>query len=295
MKNLLPMFRLRRRFGTVGHRRVSCFPLRVRSCPFVVGVSACGCAALERVMSGLFYNLGRRMGRAAVPAIRKGRWIWDGLTGNEEDALRAETSLGAALATEVRASTDPGLRVDTALVQDIGQRLAKEVSDRRRRWRVEVIVAEDANAMALPGGFLFMSHALLDLCERRREELAFVLGHEMAHVLLGHAWDRMINQSALRAASVVVARAGPLGPWLRQNGLQLLQSAHARDCEFEADREGRRLAGRAGYDPAGGVRLFGRLERFGGDPAGLGQYFASHPPAAERIAKLKRRGSEQGD
>jgi predicted Zn-dependent protease len=246
-------------------------------------------------MSGLFYNLGRRLGRAAVPAIRKGRWIWDGLTGNEEDALRAERSLGAALATEVRASTAPGLPADTALVQDIGCRLSKGVPDRRRRWRIEVIVADDPNAMALPGGFLFVSHALLDLCDRRREELAFVLGHEMAHVLLGHAWDRMINQSALRAASVVVARAGPLGPWLRQNGLQLLQSAHARDCEFEADREGLRLVVHAGYDSAGGVQLFRRLEGLGSDPAGLGQYFASHPPAAERMAKLKRLGPEQGD
>jgi predicted Zn-dependent protease len=151
-----------------------------------------------------------------------------------------------------------------------------------------VILAEEANAMALPGGFLFVSHSLVDLCERRREELAFVLGHEMAHVLLGHAWDRMINQSALRAASVIVTRAGPLGPWLRQNGLQLLQSAHARDCEFEADQEGQRLAVHAGYDPGGGARLFQRLEGFGDDRLGLGQYFASHPPAAERKAKLEK-------
>lgn len=243
-------------------------------------------------MSGLFYNLGRRMGRAAVPAIRKGRWIWDGLTGNEEDALRAERSLGAALATEVRASTEPGRPADTAWTQDIGLRLAKCLPDQRRRWRVEVIGAEEANAMALPGGFLFVSQPLLDLCGRRAEELAFVLGHEMAHVRLGHAWDRMVNQSALRAASVLVSRAGPLGPWLRQNGLQLLQSAHARDCEFEADREGWRLAAQAGYDPAGGIRLLRRLGGMPGDPAGLGQYFASHPPASERVAKLENLGPD---
>lgn len=238
-------------------------------------------------MSGLFYNLGRRLGRAAVPALRKGRWIWDGLTGDEDDALRAERSLGAALATELHEVMPPAPAADTQWVRGIGQRLARGVKDPRRSFRWEVVLGDEPNAMALPGGCVFASLSLIELCERREEEVAFVLGHEMAHILLGHTWDRMVNQSALQAASVLVSRAGPLGPWLRQNGVRLLQSAHARSCELEADAEGRRLAAQAGYDPDGAIRLLARLERLGSDPSALGQYFASHPAAAERIGRLK--------
>jgi len=49
-------------------------------------------------VSGLFYNIGRRLGRAAIPAIRKTKWIYDGLAGSEEEALQAESRLGTALA-----------------------------------------------------------------------------------------------------------------------------------------------------------------------------------------------------
>lgn len=243
-------------------------------------------------MSGFFYNLGRRLGRAAVPAIRKGRWVWDGLTGSEEDALRAEGALGSALALEFREVAGVGDAVDTALVQELVQRLARGVGDGRRRWRAEVVLGEEANAVALPGGFLFVSQGLVELSGRRREELAFVLGHEMAHVFLGHAWDRMINQSALDMASVLVSRAAPFGGWLRGQGMRLLRSAHARESEFEADREGMVLVRRGGYEVRGGVSLLRKLEgRVGG--GGIGEYFASHPPVSERCARLERQVREE--
>jgi Zn-dependent protease with chaperone function len=141
--------------------------------------------------------------------------------------------------------------------------------------------------MALPGGFVFISHSLVDLCERRPEELAFVIGHEMGHVIRGHAWDRMVNQTMLNAASVVILRAGVLGGWLRNSGMKLLQSAYARDCELEADELGLRLASAARFAPGGAIALLRRIERLAADPASLGQYFASHPPASERIARLE--------
>ncbi len=237
-------------------------------------------------MSGFFYNLGRRLGRAAVPAIRKGRWVWDGLTGSEEDAFRAEGALGSALALEFREVAGVGEVADTILVQELVQRLAAGVGGRRRGWRAEVVRGGEANAVALPGGFLFVSEGLMELSLRRREELAFVLGHEMAHVFLGHAWDRMINQSALDMASVLVSRA-PFGGWLRGQGMRLLRSAHARDSEFEADREGMVLVRRAGYDSRGGLALLRRFERGGVKGGVVGEYFSSHPPVAERCARLE--------
>jgi len=239
-------------------------------------------------VSGLFYNIGRQIGRAAVPVIRKTKWIYDGLAGDEEQALRAEKAMGSALAAEFRAVAQPVNDSEVvALVGGLSERLSACVRDKRRTFHCEVVQGDSRNAVALPGGFIFMSRSLVDLCERRPDELAFVIGHEMAHVIRRHAWDRMVNQAIVRAASVVTARAGVLGGWLRKGGLELLQNAHARNSELEADELGLRLAIAARFAPDGAIALLRRIERLGTDPSILGQYFASHPPASERIARLE--------
>jgi beta-barrel assembly-enhancing protease len=235
-----------------------------------------------------FYNLGRRLGYAAVPGIRRARWIWSSLTASDEEALRAENALGAALATELRATAGP---VDQPhalpLLRALALRLAAHCPSHRRTFQLELIQTNPANAIALPGGFIFLSLSLVDLCGRDPDELAFVIAHEMSHVILGHAWNRLLNETALKAAALVAGRAGPLGGWVRHRGLQVLQSAHARQGEFEADAYGLRLVGQAGFEPAGAFRLLQRLSPFDPDPSTLGPYLASHPPAAERLTRLR--------
>jgi beta-barrel assembly-enhancing protease len=240
-------------------------------------------------MSGFFYNLGRQIGRRAVPTIRKSGWIWKGLTGSEEEARRAERSLGEALIVEVRAATVPANDPEmSALVNEICHNLEQRLRAPHHQFHCEIISAGDPNAMALPGGFILVSDSLVALCERQPAELAFVIGHEMAHVVRGHAWDRTIQQVGLNAVSAVASPSGPVGTWLRQRGLQLLLSAHARDSELEADELGARLAAAAGYGTDGARSLLRRLQSLGPDTARLGQYFASHPPAADRLARLAR-------
>ncbi len=239
-------------------------------------------------MSGLFYNIGRRLGRAAIPAIRKTKWIYNGLAGSEDEALQAEAELGSALAVEMRAATQPA--TDPALapvVAELCQRLARYVRDKQRTFHCEVIHDESPNAMALPGGYIFIHDSLVDFCERRPDELAFVIGHEMAHIIRRHAWDRTLNEAVLKVASSVGRRAGVLGGWLRQNGMGILQSAYSRDHELEADELGLRLMVAAGFAPEAPISMFQRIERLGREPGIIGQYFASHPPAAERMEHLK--------
>jgi predicted Zn-dependent protease len=214
--------------------------------------------------------------------------MYDGLAGNEDEALRAEAGLGGALAAELRTTTQPANDpVLTSLVDDLCRRLAACVRDRRRSFHCEVIQAEVPNAMALPGGFVFVSNSLAELCERRPNELAFVIGHEMGHIVRGHAWDRMLNDAVLRMASSVGGRARILGNWLRQNGRTVLESAHSREREFEADEFGFHLAVAARFVPEGGLALLQRIERLERDPGVLGQYFSTHPPASERMVKLR--------
>jgi predicted Zn-dependent protease len=239
-------------------------------------------------MSQFFYNLGRHLGHKALPAIRKSKLIWDGVAGSEEEAFRAEVALGAEMAAELRATVEIlDDQPTTVSLDDICQRLAAHARDKRRVFRCALFRDSVPNAIALPGGLLFFSDSLLALCERRPDELAFVAGHEMSHVLLGHTWDRMINEAALRATSMATARLGQLGAWLRQQGITLLRSAHDRELEFKADELGFRLAEAAGFDPAGATDLLDRiLQRFP-DQGALGHYLASHPPARERAVRLQ--------
>jgi predicted Zn-dependent protease len=239
-------------------------------------------------VSHFFYNLGRHWGHKAVPVIRKSKLIWDGVAGSEEEAFRAEVALGTEMAAELRATV--GIIDDvsaTAGLDEICLRLATHARDKRRTFRCALFRDNIPNAIALPGGLLFFSDSLLALCEQHRDDLAFVAGHEMAHVLLGHTWDRMINEAALHAASMATARLGQLGAWLRQQGIALLRSAHERDLEFKADELGFRLAVAAGFDPSGALNLLGRIQEQNPDRNALGHYLASHPPASERSARLR--------
>ncbi len=239
-------------------------------------------------MSSFFFNLGRQLGRKAVPAIRKSKIIWDGLTGTEEEALRAEVRLGTEMAAELRATvewvTDPQA---AALASDICRRLAACVRNNRRTFSCELFHDPCPNAIALPGGFLFLSDSLLELCGRQPDELAFVVGHEMAHVLRGHAWDRMLNEAMLRALAAAASRVGQVGVWLRERGLELLRSAHSREQELDADELGLRLAMAAGFAADGAVLLLQRIGRLRPAPSAFGQYLASHPAPHERIARLQ--------
>jgi len=238
-------------------------------------------------MSGLFFEMGRKLGRAAIPAARQTKWVWTSLTGTEADSLRAETELGRAMAAQLRLTPGAaGSPADAALVQETCRRLSARLRSKARSFQAEVIRTGSPTALALPGGFVFVDVALLNLCERQADEVAFVVGHEMAHVIRGHAFDRFVTRIGLDVVSSLVSR-GALNPWLRQTGLQLLQSSYSQDKELEADELGARLAQAAGYQPAGAFRLLARLGQRQSAAGAPADWFSSHPPAAQRAANLK--------
>lgn len=239
-------------------------------------------------MAGWF----RQLGKLAGPKVRKGRWLWKSLTGSRDEVTEAERQMGADMAAEVRRQAPPETDADVnRLVETVGRRVAAAVADKTLRFQVEVVRSGEPNAFALPGGFVFVTRPLVELCERRPEELAFVVGHEMAHVIRGHALDRVLSDSATAAAARAMPGRGALGAWVRHVGVRALSAAYSRDRELGADALGARLAEAAGYGRDGAVRLLERLERLRreglAEALGLGGYFASHPPTAERIREVK--------
>jgi predicted Zn-dependent protease len=221
----------------------------------------------------------------AGPRIRKGKWLLQSLVGSEAEAIAAEYDVGRDLAAEVARQVHVEADGDTAaLVRQVGSRLAGCVANKKRKFAFAALDSGEPNAFALPGGFIYITRGLIELCQSDRDELAFVLGHEMAHVIRGHAIDRIVSDTAIQTLSRTAVVRGALGGWLKRVGVQFLQSAYSQDREFEADKLGVRLVRAARFDMAAPERLLRRLCDLDrqGRLTELSKYFASHPPIAER-------------
>jgi len=234
-----------------------------------------------------FYNLGRLAGRQ----IRKARWMWESVAGSEAAAIQAEHAVGRDMAVVVLEETprDPD-RTTQVLLDEIGEKLATVVRNRLHRFHVTLIGADRPTAFALPGGFIFVARALVHLCERNKDAIAFVLAHEMAHVIRRHAIERLLQQKVVSAVALVSPGQGALASWIRKVGFQGLERAYARDEEFEADELGLLLMRAAGFDPAGAIQALqclGDLDRTP-NTFGLNQYLSTHPPIEERVRRLRR-------
>jgi predicted Zn-dependent protease len=152
------------------------------------------------------------------------------------------------------------------------------------------------NAFALPGGHVVVGLGLINQM-KSEDELAFVLAHEIEHIDHYHAVERVQIEAQLHKVSLDAFAA------LAQIPLSLWQAGYSKDEEFEADREGLLLVASAGYSPRGAIDLLTRFVQLDREYVihadtptgefsqlaieGLMGYFRSHPPASERLARVK--------
>jgi len=242
-------------------------------------------------MGELFYNLGKMAG----PHIRKIKWIWQSAIGTEAHAIQKEYEVGQDLACEIRLQLEPEPNIETAqLLNKVGNSLSACVTNKLRKFSFEAVKGVEPNAFALPGGFIFVTTSMLELCECDQGELAFILGHEMGHIIRGHAINRIITNSAIAAGAKVTSAKNFLLDWLGKVGIKFLESAYSQDLEMEADTLGVRLVTVAGYNPRAPRKLFLRLSNLirSSKRSGLENYFSSHPPFDIRIRNIDRLTSE---
>ncbi len=236
-------------------------------------------------VSSLFYNMGKIAGKR----VRKAKWIWQSMTASEADIIKAENEVGRDLAHEIGNRLELDIEPQAGqMLNEVGRHLAACVANKLRTFNFKVIKDPKPNAFALPGGFIFVTGSLLELCDWNKDEIAFILGHEMAHVIRGHAMNRIITNSAIAVGARAAPIRGLLASWLGKVGVKFLESAYSQDMELEADKLGARLVAAAGYDSHAPKQLLSRLSELD-QPARqscLGNYFSSHPAFEIRIRNV---------
>lgn len=157
------------------------------------------------------------------------------------------------------------------------------------RWEVNLIGSKEVNAFCMPGGKIAFYTAILEKLQLNDDEVAMVMGHEMAHALREHSREQMAKNSATNIGLSLGAQLlglGDLGNLAAKMGSQLLSLRFSRSDESEADLVGLELAARAGYNPQAGVTLWRKMGEATGD-GGIG-FLSTHPTGPDRIRELER-------
>ncbi len=159
----------------------------------------------------------------------------------------------------------------------------------RWSWEVNVISSKDINAWCMPGGKIAVYTGLIERLQATDDELAAVMGHEIAHALREHGRERASQAAGqglvigvLAAVTGAPAGAGDLAQMILDYTFNLPNS---RTHEIEADRIGVELAARAGFDPRASISLWQKMQRAAG--GGPPQFMSTHPSHETRIADLQ--------
>ena len=157
------------------------------------------------------------------------------------------------------------------------------------KWEVQLIGSPQVNAFCMPGGKIAFYWGILSKLQLTDDEVAMIMGHEVAHALREHARERMAKTAATRIGANVVSSLlgfGSLGDAALGMGAQLLTLKFSRDDETEADLVGLELAARAGYDPESGISLWRKMMQANkGAPP---EFISTHPAGDSRIEDIQR-------
>jgi predicted Zn-dependent protease len=164
---------------------------------------------------------------------------------------------------------------------------------REWKWEINLIGSTQINAFCMPGGKIAFYHGILDKLQLTDDEVAMVMGHEIAHALREHARERMGKSEATNViASIGSALASAyfkvdpsVTDAVARQGANLLTLKFSREDETEADLVGMELAARAGYNPRSGVTLWQKMSAANkGAPP---QWLSTHPSGASRIKEIE--------
>ena len=156
------------------------------------------------------------------------------------------------------------------------------------QWEVNLLNSNQINAFCMPGGKIAFYTGILEQLKLTDDEVAMIMGHEVAHALREHARERMGKNAATNIGANVIGGLLGLGGGGAQvlgMGAQMLTLKFGREDESEADLVGMELAARAGYNPKAGVSLWQKMgaANKGAPP----QFLSTHPSGPTRIKDIE--------
>jgi predicted Zn-dependent protease len=219
---------------------------------------------------------------------------------SDEEEIRIGNELAQFYASENEREHTPESAIIERYVTRIGEQVARN-AHRRLPYRFHYLPNPYLiNALALPGGHVYVGGGMIELMDSE-DELAAVIGHEIEHIDHYDCAERVQRERALRSI--------PLGELIGLP-IELFEAGYSKRQELQADRDGTRLAVEAGYSPNGAIRMFeafGRLyneyETKSATPQeelssvaqqALVGYFRSHPLPSERRAQIQNLIASEG-
>ncbi|HSA90759.1 MAG TPA: M48 family metallopeptidase [Burkholderiales bacterium] len=238
------------------------------------------------------------------------------ITGREQYLVVSESqavSQSAAAYSQMMADLGKKKKIETGTprvqkVKEITDKLVKEavrVRPDASSWAWEVQVIDDpktVNAFCMAGGKMAIYSGMWEQLKATDDEIAQVMGHEIAHALADHTRERMsiamTTAVATTAAAIIVGSrdSAGSGAGLALTGAQLaavlaIQLPNSRQGESEADQIGIELAARAGYNPKAAVTLWEKMGKLGGGK-GPPEFLSTHPSPQNRAARLAELGAQ---
>ncbi len=206
------------------------------------------------------------------------------------------------LAVAVQIEEQIGLVDDPAAIKrlnEIGFAIAYQANSSRCWYSFNIIDLPQPNALALPGGFIFVTRGLMDL-QLSDDELACLVGHELAHIERKHHLRAAKQATKLSLAQIIAtllvirnsrssqaAEATMITSGILQNMLTL---SYSRELESEADEYGVKYVAQSEYQPKGSVTLLEKLLQHSNEyPGNQGVLFRTHPYLTDRIKEIKVR------
>lgn len=211
-------------------------------------------------------------------------------------SISAYNSMVGELGKKGKISHDHAI---TKRVEDITNRLITQAIQYRpetREWSWSMQVIEDpktVNAFCMAGGKMALYTGLLEKIKPSDDELAQVIGHEIAHALAGHSAEKMSVAMASNIGVAVLAVAAGRNDAQRRGlynagalgALAFINLPNSRDAETEADKLGIELAARAGYDPKAAVTLWQKMMAESKSTS-RNDFLSTHPAPVKRIEAL---------
>jgi predicted Zn-dependent protease len=232
----------------------------------------------------------------AVKPLKDG--VWRNITAPEQAINEQSAQQYAAMMSQAQQkgvlvpANDPRLKRLRTIAERIIPYTARwNPHAQQWKWQVNLVQSNQVNAFCMPGGRIGFFTGIIDKLKLTDDEIAAVMGHEIAHALREHGRDR---QSKSTTTGLITGIGGALfSAWsgydvrgLANTAGQLVVLKFSRDEEREADLVGLDIAARAGYDPRAGIALWNKMAALNENGAPI-ELLSTHPGGEHRIQQIQ--------